>query len=64
MSVAYASHDGPAKPIAQALRTVTADATTTFDQAYMLEFHRDNRMYEWTQATPIPIGVRNQPQRV
>jgi hypothetical protein len=19
-------------------------------------FHRDHRMYEWTQATPLPIG--------
>lgn len=64
MSVAYASHDGPAEPIAEALRTVKADAVITFGQAFLLEFHRDRRMYEWTQATPIPIGERNQPQRV
>jgi 2'-5' RNA ligase len=56
LSVAYASHDGPGEPIAEALRTVTADAVITFGQAFMLEFHRDKRMYEWTQATPIPIG--------
>ena len=63
LSVAYVSQDGPAEPVAQALRTVTADAATTFDRAFVLEFHRDNRMYEWTQATPIPIGKHNQSQR-
>jgi hypothetical protein len=64
MSVAYANQDGPAEPIAEELMPVTANAVITFGQAYMLEFHRDNHMYEWTQATPIPIGEQKQPQRV
>jgi len=63
MSLAYVNRDGPAQPIAHALSTVTADTATTFGQAFVLEFHRDNRMYEWAQATPIPIGEHNQPQR-
>jgi hypothetical protein len=25
-------------------------------RASVLVYHRDHRMYEWTQATPIPIG--------
>jgi hypothetical protein len=63
MSLAYVNRDGPAQPIAHALSTVTADTATTFGQAFVLEFHRGNRMYEWAQATPIPIGEHNQPQR-
>ena len=40
-----------------ALRSLTArPVEVTFAKADLLEFHRDHRMYEWTSATPIPIG--------
>lgn len=57
VSIAYVSADGEAKPIAEALQSVTAaPVTATFGKASLLEFHRDRRMYEWTSATPITIG--------
>jgi hypothetical protein len=55
---AYVSADGETQPIAEALQTaVTAPVTATFRKASLLEFHRDHRMYEWTSATPITIGL-------
>jgi 2'-5' RNA ligase len=57
VSVAYVSADGEAQPITQALQTaVTAPVSATFRKAALLEFHRDQLMYEWTSATPIAIG--------
>jgi 2'-5' RNA ligase len=59
LSIAYVNSDGPAQPIADAIDSATArEAAVTFTAAYVLEFHRDHRMYEWAQATPIPIGSR------
>ena len=37
-------------------KTDPQPVTATFDTASLLVFHRDHRMYEWTQATPLPIG--------
>jgi len=34
----------------------TRIATVTFEKADLLEFHRDNCMYEWTSAIPTAIG--------
>jgi hypothetical protein len=59
VSTAYVNSDAPATPIAAALEDVEAEpVTVTFAKADLLEFHRDQRMYEWTSATPIPL--RNQ----
>jgi hypothetical protein len=57
VSIGYVNGDGETEPIAAALsRLTTRDVETTFTKADLLEFHRDNQMYEWTSATPIPIG--------
>ena len=57
VSAAYVNTDGPIQPIADALsNTNPQPVTVTFGTASVLVFHRDHRMYEWTQATPIPIG--------
>jgi hypothetical protein len=34
----------------------TRTVPVTFAKADLLEYHRDDRMYEWTSAHPIPIG--------
>jgi len=52
--------DGEAEPIAATLDSLdTRPVKVTFAKADLLEFHRDRRMYEWTSATPIPIGSLN-----
>lgn len=57
VSAAYVNSDGPTQPIADAISKIDPPpATATFDTASLLVFHRDHRMYEWTQATPLPIG--------
>lgn len=57
ISIGYVNRDGETDPIVTALRRVTPKTVdVTFTKADLLEFHRDNRMYEWTNATPIPIG--------
>jgi len=57
LRAAYVNSDGPAQPIADALsNTNPQPVTVTFGTASVLVSHRDHRMYEWTQATPIPIG--------
>lgn len=57
VSVAYVNSDGLVQPIAHALGSIEPQpVTATFDTASLLVFHRDRRMYEWTQATPLPIG--------
>jgi 2'-5' RNA ligase len=57
VSVAYVNSDGPAQAIVDALRGVERPpVTVTFRVASILTFHRDRRMYEWTDAMPIPIG--------
>jgi hypothetical protein len=57
VSVAYINAPGPARPIVDALQVSSPEpVTTTINSASVLTFHRDNRMYEWTRATPIVIG--------
>jgi 2'-5' RNA ligase superfamily len=61
VSVAYISAPGPAQPIVSALRGARpGPVTTALDRASVLTFHRDNRMYEWTAATDLPIGQDSQ----
>jgi hypothetical protein len=51
VSAAYVNSDEPAQPIADALNKADPQpVTATFDTASLLVFHRDHRMYEWTQA--------------
>lgn len=58
VSAAYVNSDGPAKPITDAMMNTNPEpVTVTFRQASLLVFHRDHRMYEWTKATPLPIGT-------
>jgi hypothetical protein len=57
VSVAYIDAPGPAQPIISALQQARpGPVTTALDSASVLTFHRDNRMYEWTTATRLPIG--------
>jgi hypothetical protein len=60
VSAAYINTDGPTKPIIDAIESLDPAAiqpvTVTFAQASLLVFHRDHKMYEWTQAKPILIG--------
>jgi 2'-5' RNA ligase len=57
VSAAYVNSDGPAQPIIDALSKIREPAVTvTFRTASILTFHRDDQMYEWTNAVPIPIG--------
>ena len=57
VSAAYVNSDGSSQPIADAIsKTDPQPITATFGTASVLVFHRDHRMYEWTQATPLTIG--------
>ena len=57
VSVAYINAAGPAQPIVSALQSARpGPVTTALGSASVLTFHRDNRMYEWTAATRLPIG--------
>ena len=58
VSIAYVNSDGPAQPIADSLASTDFQpVAVTFDSVSLLVFHRDRRMYEWTQAVPLPIGL-------
>lgn len=58
VSTAYVNSDASAAPIVAALEGVEVEpVTVTFLKADLLEFHRDHRMYEWTRATPVPLGT-------
>lgn len=58
VSIGYINRDNGTEPIAKALSSLSArPVRATFAKADLLEFHRDHRMYEWTSATPIPIGT-------
>ncbi|MEU7612321.1 2'-5' RNA ligase family protein [Micromonospora sp. NPDC049204] len=58
VSVAYSNSAQPAEPIAAALAAVTAEPVTlALRHVALLEFHRDARMYQWSRAEQIPIGV-------
>ncbi|MEU8422313.1 2'-5' RNA ligase family protein [Micromonospora sp. NPDC048835] len=57
VSVAYSNSAQAAEPIADAISGVeAAPVTVSLSHVGLLEFHRDNRMYEWNQAVQIPIG--------
>lgn len=58
VSTAYVNSESPVDPLAAALTGVHSTAVTaTFGKASLLVFHRDHCMYQWTDATPIPIGT-------
>jgi hypothetical protein len=58
VSDAYVNNDGPGQPIADAVtKTDPQPLIATFDTASVLVFHRDHRMYEWTHARPLRIGL-------
>lgn len=58
VSAAYVNNDGPVQPIANEVNnTRTRPVTVTFRTASLLMFHRDHRMYEWTEVTPLPVGT-------
>ncbi len=57
VSLAYSNAEQDARPIVHALAEVeAAPAVITLDQVDLLEFHRDQRMYEWTTVQPLRIG--------
>jgi 2'-5' RNA ligase len=57
VSVAYSNMDQSPAPIIEALSRVDpSPVTVTLRHVDLLEFHRDHRMYEWTSASPLPIG--------
>jgi hypothetical protein len=57
VSIGYITFDGGPEPTAAALSGLTTrTVAVTFAKADLLEFHRDNRMYEWASAIPIVIG--------
>ena len=58
VSVAYINAPGAAQPIVSALQgAMPGPVTTALDSASVLTFHRDNRMYEWTTAAHLRIGL-------
>ena len=58
VSIAYANTGQDARPVAAALAAVvTEPVLITLDQVELMRFHRDNRMYEWRSAEPLPIGA-------
>jgi 2'-5' RNA ligase len=57
VSLAYSNRAQDASPIAAALASVEASRVTVrLDQVELLEFHRDNQMYEWTSSEVLPLG--------
>jgi hypothetical protein len=57
VSIAYVNADASAKPIADAVAKLDlSPVEVTFTHASLLVFHRDNRMYVWTNREPIPFG--------
>lgn len=65
VSIGYINRDESAQPIATALQALsTRPVVVTFTKADLLEYHLDHRMYEWTKATPVPIGQPTKSQPV
>jgi 2'-5' RNA ligase len=57
VSVAYSNTSQPTGAIVRALATVEVPPVTVpLKEVAVLEFHRDNRMYEWTSEQPIPLS--------
>lgn len=59
VSVAYVNRDQDSGPADAALAALDPEpVTVTLHHVDFMTYHRDNRMYEWTDATRhIPIGV-------
>lgn len=56
VSVAYANSNGTAQPIHDALGATTlGSADVTLNELPLLEFDRDNGMYQWTARTPLAL---------
>ncbi|TDC73540.1 2'-5' RNA ligase family protein [Micromonospora sp. KC606] len=57
VSIAYSNASQDAAPIAEALSKVHVEPVTiVLEYLDLLRFHRDHRMYEWTEAIPLRIG--------
>ncbi|WP_229326477.1 2'-5' RNA ligase family protein [Streptomyces sp. UNOC14_S4] len=57
VSIAYSAADGPAQPVAQALRRVEPEpATVTLGSVELIVLGRDRRMYEWEEYARVPLG--------
>jgi 2'-5' RNA ligase len=57
VSIAYSNTAHPGEPVAAALgRVEAAPVTVALQHVELMEFHRDNRMYEWTRSDQVPIG--------
>ncbi|MFU8853430.1 2'-5' RNA ligase family protein [Micromonospora sp. SL1-18] len=58
VSIAYSNARQDVGPIAEALNNVqTEPVPVVLDHVDLLRFHRDHRMYEWTEAVPLRIGA-------
>jgi hypothetical protein len=55
VSVAYASADGPGRPIGEALSGVGA-VETAVRAVDLIRLGRDRRMYEWETIASLPLG--------
>ncbi|KAF4405603.1 2'-5' RNA ligase family protein [Streptomyces lycii] len=57
VSVAYNAADRQTEPVAQALAQLDIPpAKAHITSAELIMLHRDNRMYEWTPHTQVPLG--------
>lgn len=57
VSIAYVNSSGSATPFIEALRVTSHEPViVAIRTVSILTFHRDNRMYEWTNAVPVAIG--------
>ena len=58
VSLAYVNHDHPAADVIDTIeRTARPDAVPVdIAKAWLIEMHRDNRMYEWRTIEPAMIG--------
>ncbi|MEU3453819.1 2'-5' RNA ligase family protein [Micromonospora sp. NPDC006766] len=61
VSIAYSNARQDVEPVAEALNSVEAEPiSVVLDHVDLLRFHRDHRMYEWTEAVPLRIGEDGQ----
>lgn len=57
VNIAYSAAKQAAAPIREALAAVAPEPVeVTIGALHLLEYHRDHRMYQWTSATPVPLG--------
>ncbi|MFG1954742.1 2'-5' RNA ligase family protein [Micromonospora sp. NPDC048830] len=57
VSIAYSKSEQDAQPIAEVLDKVELEPVPlALDRLDLMRFHRDQRMYEWTEAVPLWIG--------